>query len=101
LPSCPEIIEFCQEINVEICPELFFDYVEEMPNVFTFTADFEGIETIFFDWFINGDFVQTGGGGTDNELSFQLGPGTHTICILTETPNCPDGTQFCENITIP
>ncbi len=102
-PSCPDGVEFCREIAVEpICPELFFMVEQEgdTPS-YNFIAEFPDIDTITYEWFINGDFIeQDGGSGADNMLFFQFEPGTYEICITAETPDCPNGTQFCQELVV-
>ncbi|MDH7444264.1 hypothetical protein [Aquimarina sp. 2201CG14-23] len=102
-PSCPNGVEFCREITVvPICPNLFFT-VEQEGNTpsYNFTAQFDGIQDTTYEWRVNGDVIeQDGGPGADNTFSFQFSPGTYEICISAETPTCPDGTQFCEEIIV-
>ncbi|WP_299437377.1 hypothetical protein [uncultured Aquimarina sp.] len=102
-PSCPNGAEFCKEIVVEaICPSLFFT-IEQEGNTsgYNFTANFENIDVITYEWTINGDVVeQDGGQGADNMFFFQFSPGTYQICIKTETDTCPDGTEFCEELVV-
>ncbi|WP_298312983.1 hypothetical protein [uncultured Aquimarina sp.] len=102
-PSCPDGREFCKEIVVEpICPDLSFTIEQEGNTTgYNFTANFENIDTIIYEWEINGDVIeQDGGQGADNMLFFQFDPGTYEICIRAETPTCPEGTQFCEELII-
>ncbi|WP_299214486.1 hypothetical protein [uncultured Aquimarina sp.] len=102
-PSCPDGVEFCEEIIVEpICPDLFFT-IEQEGNTpsYNFTAQFPDIDTVTYEWVINGDIIeQDGGPGADNTLFFQFDPGTYEICIRAETDTCPEGTQFCEELII-
>jgi len=65
-------------------------------NGYNFFAEFENIDTIIYEWFIDGDFIELDGGqGADNTLFFEFTPGTYEICIKAETPDCPLGTEFC------
>ena len=102
-PSCPNGTEYCKEVVVEpICPNLFFT-VEQEGNTpaYNFTANFENIDVITYEWTIDGDVIeQDGGQGADNMFSFQFSPGTYQICIKTQTDTCPDGTEFCEELVV-
>ncbi len=102
-PSCPNGAEFCKEIIVEpICPNLFFT-IEQEGNTpsYNFTANFENIDTVTYQWEINGDIIeQDGGQEGDNMFFFQFDPGTYEICIRAETDTCPDGAEFCEQLVI-
>lgn len=102
--ACPgQLLEFCQEIVVEaICPDLFFT-VEQEGNTssYIFTADFNGMDTIVYDWTVNGNTIESDGGPTgDNVFTFQFDQGTFQVCIFAETDSCPNGTQFCEEIVV-
>ncbi|GAA4106544.1 hypothetical protein GCM10022393_01000 [Aquimarina addita] len=101
--SCPEGATFCQELFVEECPDLFFEIEQEgNSNTYNFFADFDGVGDVIYEWVINGDFIeQDGGQSGDNTFFFQFDTGTYEICITTETPDCPDGTEFCRELIIP
>ncbi|GAA4106550.1 hypothetical protein GCM10022393_01010 [Aquimarina addita] len=87
--------------NVNECLDLFFsrdgDYLY---------ADFEGKDTLqWYGWFINGEFVENEGTDHqgDHKLSLEnLAPGTYTICLNYETPECPspEENEFCQEIVI-
>ncbi|RZS93259.1 hypothetical protein [Aquimarina brevivitae] len=101
--TCPQGTGFCREIRVEpICPDLFFIAEQDGTNpAYNFFADFAGMNDITYNWTINGEFIETDGGPDgDNTLFFQFNPGTYQVCITTETPDCPNGVQFCEEIVI-
>lgn len=103
-PSCPEGVEFCKEINVApICPDLFFTIAQEGNTTnYNFIAEFADIANTTYEWIINENVIEPdGGAGADNTLFFQFDPGTYQICIASETPTCPNGTQFCETLVIP
>ncbi len=103
IPSCEELIEFCKEIEVApICPNLNFTMEQEgNTSGYNFTANFEGITTINYEWVINGEIIKEDGGvNGDNTLFFQFDIGTHQVCIKTETSACPIGTEFCDIVII-
>ena len=101
--TCPEGVEFCREIVVaSVCPDLFFVAEQEgdTPS-YNFFADFAGMNEITYSWTINGDVIeQDGGGNGDNTLFYQFSPGTYNVCIIAETPDCPEGTDFCLEIVV-
>jgi hypothetical protein len=81
---------------------LFFT-IEQEGNTpsYNFTANFENIDTVTYQWEINGDIIeQDGGQEGDNMFFFQFDPGTYEICIRAETDTCPDGAEFCEQLVI-
>jgi len=101
---CLQDVEFCQSLEVAIpdddpCPKLSFFIEGNVDNTYFFVADFEGIETLeFYAWSVDGSFVEqeNPAGGSDNLLEFTFNePGIHTVCIFTETPDCPSGAEFC------
>lgn len=102
-PNCPEGIEFCKQIDVaEVCPELFFDFEQEQGTLaYTFTSSFSGIEELGYQWYIDDQLIEEDGGANgDNILSSNLSPGVREVCIRTETPSCPNGTEYCKEITV-
>lgn len=103
-PDCPEGKKVCQSLTVEpVCPELSFQFEQEQGTLqYIFTADFVGINDIVYDWVVDDQIAEEadGGGNGDNQLLFQLTPGMHRVCIRTETPDCPNGTEFCEDIVV-
>lgn len=101
-PECPNGAEFCKVIEIEKpdgCLNLRFsrdgDYLY---------ADFEGRDTLkWYGWVVDGTPKEDENlnNGRDNKFSLKdLEKGTYTICIVTETPECPNGTEFCQKITI-
>ncbi|MBW1294530.1 hypothetical protein [Aquimarina litoralis] len=103
--TCP--IEVCKEIVVDIdetnpCPDLFFETRQlDRPNHYKFIADFPGIEETRYEWFINGEVVETDNQNADNYLFWEFSEaGTYEVCIKTETPDCPEGTSYCKVIEV-
>ena len=89
------------------CPQLNFDV--EMIDPFTleylFTASFSNLEdTEGYEWFIDDEFIEMDGprNDGDNMLIFSFDePGQYEVCIMAETPDCPEGISFCELIDVP
>lgn len=103
-PDCPLGVSFCLDIVIEAqenreCLDLAFSRDGD-----TLFADFEGIDTVaFYEWQINGNPTEAEGTANngDNQLSIaDLPAGTYDICIAYESPECPTGSTFCEQIII-
>ncbi|TRX61387.1 hypothetical protein FNH22_04850 [Fulvivirga sp. M361] len=101
-----EKLEFCKQIvaeNPEGCPDLFFRKEKISDRNYKFFAEFEGINDLqWYGWFIDGEWVEdesTAKQG-DNILDYVFTEGTHEICIMTETPDCPRGTEYCKTIDV-
>lgn len=99
-PDCPLGVSFCLDIIIESeCLDLAFSRDGD-----TLFADFEGIDTVaFYEWQINGNPTEAEGTANngDNQLSIaDLPAGTYDICIAYESPECPTGSTFCEQIII-
>ena len=103
--NCPTLLEFCRDIVVE-CPEPFFNVVAgQGPNSFVFNADFPGDDAIIYEWnvFLGQELIASeidGGLDGDNVFNYEFSPGLYTICIFTETGECPQGGQFCQQLTV-
>ena len=106
---CLTEVEFCRTIVVDIpeedpCPDLFFAFQQVENNRYQFFADFEGIETLeYYSWVVDGAFLEDEGTSNDGDNQFEFTfnePGTHTVCIFTETPECPEGAEYCVQIEI-
>ncbi|MCK8522786.1 hypothetical protein M0D21_14490 [Aquimarina sp. D1M17] len=103
--DCP--IQVCKEIEVERdendpCPDLFFESrTYERPSTYKFIADFEGIERVHYEWFIDGELVEDSNANDPNYLIWNFEePGVYEVCIKAETPDCPEGTSYCKEIRI-
>ncbi len=107
-PDCPEGTFYCKVIEIEgdvaECPELFFEVEQEGDTSgYNFWASFDGIEDVSYEWMINGDVIDTeelGNESRDDYLYYQFGVGTYEICIIMETPNCPEGVMYCKALVI-
>ncbi|WP_299247893.1 hypothetical protein [uncultured Aquimarina sp.] len=101
--TCPEGVEFCKTIEVTtLCPELFFEFEQEPGTLgYSFVSNFEGIDELTYQWFIDNQLIEEDGGANgDNTLFSELSPGVHNVCIKSTTPSCPDGTEFCREIVV-
>ncbi len=103
-PDCPEGTKVCKEVIVEeICPNLMFEGMQE-PDTFSynFIAEFPEISEVTYNWIVDEQVVEENDGGAngDNRFIFQFTPGVHKVCIATETPFCPSGIEFCEEIIV-
>ncbi len=103
-PDCPEGIKTCKEIVVEpICPDLRFEFAQAAGTFsYDFEANFPGINEVTYNWIVDDQVIEDNDGGVngDNRFTFQFTPGIHNVCIRTETPSCPAGTDFCEEIIV-
>ncbi|MDH7444265.1 hypothetical protein [Aquimarina sp. 2201CG14-23] len=107
-PNCPQGVTFCKVIEVEEpgtdCPNLFFEIEQEGDTPgYNFWAEFSGMSDVSYEWTINGEVVNTemiGSNDRDDYLYYQFGAGTYEICIIAETPNCPNGTTYCKTLVI-
>ncbi|MEP1032559.1 hypothetical protein [Ekhidna sp.] len=94
-----EIFDTCEK-----CPQLFFRIDTVQVNRFLFVADFEQINDIAYDWYINDDKIETDGGAAqgDNRLIETFASGEYEICIKTSLPegDCFSGTEYCQIISV-
>lgn len=85
----------------EECPELSFSQDGKK-----LIADFEGINNLdVYEWFVDNELVETESQQNQNQRDNILdlssyNPGTYKVCIKAETPDCPQGVEFCKDITI-
>ncbi|WP_299247900.1 hypothetical protein [uncultured Aquimarina sp.] len=81
------------------CPELSFER-----DGGKLIANFEEINSLdVYEWFVNDELVETESleDQRDNILDIsEYNPGTYTICIKAETPDCPAGVEFCKEIIV-
>ncbi len=116
--NCP--VQVCKDIDVKrddtaACPDLFFESrTYESESQYKFIADFEGIETVDYDWYINGELVDEDGDWKSNKESNKESEpddehyliwqfeeaGRYEVCIKAETETCPEGVSYCEVIEI-
>ncbi|MDH7444266.1 hypothetical protein [Aquimarina sp. 2201CG14-23] len=81
------------------CPQLSF--TQDGKVLF---ADFEELNNLeVYEWFVNDELVETENlqDQRDNKLDLSTyNPGTYNVCIKAETPDCPNGAEFCKEIVI-
>lgn len=104
--NCPDGVTYCKEIRVgeNNCPELFFEAEQDGDNAayYFYPSAFDGIDDTVLSWFVNGDFVGTSPEFPhNNPFYWQFdGPGSYEVCVMVETPDCPNGASFCKVIEI-
>ncbi|WP_147406113.1 hypothetical protein [Aquimarina sp. BL5] len=81
------------------CPELSFER-----DGGKLIANFEEINSLdVYEWFVNDELIETERleDQRDNTLDIsEYNPGTYTVCIKAETPDCPAGVEFCKEIVV-
>lgn len=99
---CNQGVLFCEEFDIEsVCPELYFEPVQgETNTIYTFFAEFDGMNSLnSYSWHINGDVVEVESSETrDNKLFWQFETGIHEVCLQNESPQCPEGAEYCQQI---
>ncbi len=104
--SCPEGVKWRKLLQVGepiiSCPELSFELEQDgdNPAYYFYPGNFEGVEDVSSEWFINEEYVGSSMGMQD-PFYYQFNPGTYEICLLIETPECPNGVKLCKEIVIP
>ncbi len=107
--DCSQGVEFCDSVVVregdgngggDACPQVSF--VEEGT---TLIANFPGINDVtVYEWFVDGQLVEIEDNRTqdrDDILDISsFGFGTFNVCIKAETVDCPQGIEYCSEITI-
>lgn len=106
-PNCPEGVTYCKTVVIEdaiVCPDLFFEIEQEGDTPgYNFYADFTGIEDVSYEWLINGEYIESeiaDSNTKDDYLYYQFASGTYQICIIAETPNCPNGIEYCKTLVV-
>ena len=102
--SCPQGMQYCMQIEVApICPQLEFTYEKLLLlPLYSFTADFPEKNDVTYSWYIDNVFIEEDGGGVggDNVMQYNLLVGVYEVCIRYQSPECPDGIEFCETVTV-
>ncbi len=103
--NCPEGRKWCKLLQVGdpviSCPELSFE-IEQQGDSNTymfFPGNFEGVNSYVSDWLVNGDYVGSSSGQQD-PLSYEFNAGRYEVCLLFETPQCPEGIKKCVVVEI-
>ncbi|MBQ0735629.1 hypothetical protein [Aquimarina celericrescens] len=104
-PDCPEGVKYCKEIRVGgACPELLFESEKDGDKsaYYFYPGAFDGIDDTTLEWFVNGDYVGNSPEFPHNNPFYYefAGPGRYEVCLMIETPECPNGTSFCKIIEI-
>ncbi|MFY0598544.1 MAG: hypothetical protein JXR03_02655 [Cyclobacteriaceae bacterium] len=105
--ECDELIEFCLEVVVEgtsksdDCPELAFGSEQISENKYLFEADFDGMDSVAFVWYVNGDSIESEPLGADrfHKFDWEFEEGVHSVCIKAENDRC-EKLEFCKEIVI-
>ncbi len=104
--NCPreQSEKFCKTVVVEgssVCPELFFEAEQDgdNPAYYFYPREFEGMANVTLEWSINGELVDSVSGAGD-PFYYQFNPGTYEICLMIETPDCPEGIKYCKTLTV-
>lgn len=84
------------------CPNLFFESALLEGTLYQFTAAFPEKDQIPYDWFIDGEKIESDGIGGDNIFTREFESGTYEICMKTrlENDDCFEGIAYCETITV-
>ena len=104
--DCFSGAEFCKEIIVhDSCPLLSFETQARDNFTYEFIANFELKNDIEYWWSIyqNEEIIFSAPSSEiiDNKLVYEFSEGDYVVCLETETPDCPQGTNFCASISIP
>lgn len=105
--SCDQRIEGCVEFTIgdpsgeENCLGLSFEKEQIDDFTYEFYADFDSIETTAYDWYADGELVDSEPltDNRDNMLRMVFEAGTHTVCIVAETDSCGE-VEYCKEIVI-
>ncbi|WP_101447906.1 hypothetical protein [Aquimarina sp. MAR_2010_214] len=101
-PDCQEGVKYCKEIRVGDCPDLFFEPERDGDKAayYFYPRAFEGIDNITLEWFVNKKYVGKSPEFPHNNPFYHEfdGPGRYEVCLMIETPECPNGTSFCKII---
>ncbi|WP_282079336.1 hypothetical protein [Aquimarina algiphila] len=100
--NCPEGIKYCKEIRVGDCPDLFFEPERDGDKnaYYFYPRAFDGIDDVVLEWFVDEQYVgRSPEFPHNNPYYYEFdGPGRYEVCLMIETPECPNGTSFCKVI---
>lgn len=109
-PECPQGVEYCQEIVVDSLPEkndTCFDITFEtliQNSGYRFEASgHDASVTANYVWSVDGEFIDGDVFDGTNKEYFShdfTENGTYTVCVFIETPECPQGVEYCEDIIV-
>lgn len=101
--NCTDGVIYCKNFTVggDACPEIFFEAEQDGENLayYFYPNAFTKIENTTITWIVNEDVIGTTM-GHDNPFYYQFSSGQYKVCMFVETPNCPEGVQFCKDIKI-
>ncbi|QCK16934.1 hypothetical protein [Mangrovivirga cuniculi] len=105
--ECSELT-FCESITYDPinygCPNLSFTKNIISSRNYEFFAEISNPDTLaWYGWMVNGEIVESEGyqHDGDNYLNYIFeSEGTYEVCLITETPECPESISYCENYTI-
>ncbi len=104
--DCDQRLEFCVDITIERdrpCFEPEFEIKEtDRPDLFKFVADFEGIDSLVYGWYVDGELVEVEelGDKRDNLLIWDFEPGVYEVCIIVRADVCQNNLEFCKRIEV-
>jgi len=121
-PECPEGVKTCKTIKIEglendkpevvestKCSDLIFaaEVIEnqEPQNVkYKFEASeiIEEDAVVAYEWKIDGKSISAGSAKDSQRTLYHKfeANGSFEVCVATETPNCPQGVEFCKTIKV-
>ena len=107
--ECDRRLEFCIEITIEEeeeeerCYEPAFRIHEtDRPDLYKFSADFKGIDSVVYAWYVDGELVEVEelNDERDNMLLWEFDPGTHHVCIVVRTDKCDEQPEYCKRFVV-
>ncbi len=93
--ECPSI---CIEVVVLECNQnctLSAEVISDIPCGLYILEAFDFPDGAQINWQLDGEFYNTG-----YVTTFELSDGNHTICAFYETPECPNGVEWCTEINV-
>ncbi len=110
--NCSEPSENCTTVLIDVldCNDIYFDYsVEYLNDYYDVNLESsvivnESSSNIEYEWIIDSSTAEIISDYDARDFQFQAFQdfGTNIqVCIKVFSPNCPDGTTYCENIPIP
>ncbi|MCX2744404.1 hypothetical protein OO013_11030 [Mangrovivirga sp. M17] len=102
--ECGELI-FCESITYDPinygCPNLSFTKNALSSRNYEFFANISNPDSLaWYGWMVNGEVVENDGyqNNGDNYFNYIFEEeGYYEICLITETPECPESVSYCEN----
>lgn len=104
-PECPNGIEYCEDViidTIDECPEVTFEYVLQN-SIYTFMASTSTEFDSRYSWSVNGEFIDNNAVEIEDSKNFTYDfpeNGIYNICVSIETPECPQGITYCNDVNI-